>query len=110
MDVVEVFGDHLKPCQTVMQSWYQLSNLYSNYCRDQLEFMTKIREVAVEGEVKFIFLIHSNNTKVREYLIDKADPTKTSHDFLVLARIVESQSQTESMSRKYLDTTVTEGH
>ena len=40
---------------------------------------------------------------VREYLIDKAEPTKTSYDFLVLAKTIESQTQTESMSRKLLE-------
>ena len=109
-DVVKAFGEEFKPCQTVMQSWYQLGNLYSSHCKDQTEFMTRIKELAKEGGftnqeeiIKFLFLIHNNNTKVREYLIDKADPTKTSYDFLVLAKTIESQTQTESMSRKLLE-------
>ena len=72
--------------------------------------MTRIKELAKEGGftnqeeiIKFLFLIHNNNTKVREYLIDKAEPTKTSYDFLVLAKTIESQTQTESMSRKLLE-------
>ena len=109
-DVVKAFGEEFKPCQTVMQSWYQLGNLYSSHCKDQTEFMTRIKELAKEGGftnqeeiIKFLFLIHNNNTKVREYLIDKAEPTKTSYDFLVLAKTIESQTQTESMSRKLLE-------
>ena len=109
-DVVKAFGNEFKPCQTVMQSWYQLGNLYSSHCKDQTEFMTRIKDLATEGGftnqeeiIKFLFLIHNNNTKVREYLIDKADPTKSSYDFLVLAKTIESQSQTESMSRKLLE-------
>ena len=109
-DVVKAFGEEFKPCRTVMQSWYQLGNLYSSHCRDQTEFMTRIKELAKEGGftnqkeiIKFLFLIHNNNTKVREYLIDKAEPTKTSYDFLVLAKTIESQTQTESMSRKLLE-------
>ena len=93
-----------------MQSWYQLGNLYSSHCKDQTEFMARIKELAKEGGftnqeeiIKFLFLIHNNNTKVREYLIDKAEPTKTSYDFLVLAKTIESQTQTESMSRKLLE-------
>ena len=103
-------GKNSKPCQTVMQSWYQLGNLYSSHCKDQTEFMTRIKELAKEGGftnqeeiIKFLFLIHNNNTKVREYLIDEAEPTKTSYDFLVLAKTIESQTQTESMSRKLLE-------
>ena len=109
-DVVKAFGEEFKPCQTVMQSWYQLGNLYSSHCKDQTEFMTRIKELAKEGGftnqeeiIKFLFLIHNNNTKVREYLIDKAEPTKTSYDFLVLAKTIESRTQTESMSRKLLE-------
>ena len=71
-DVVKAFGEEFKPCQTVMQSWYQLGNLYSSHCKDQTEFMTRIKELAKEGGftnqeeiIKFLFLIH-NNTKVRE--------------------------------------------
>ena len=108
--MVKAFGEEFKPCQTVMQSWYQLGNLYSSHCKDQTEFMTRIKELAKEGGftnqeeiIKFLFLIHNNNTKVREYLIDKAEPTKTSYDFLVLAKTIESQTQTESMSRKLLE-------
>ena len=109
-NVVKAFGEEFKPCQTVMQSWYQLGNLYSSHCKDQTEFMTRIKELAKEGGftnqeeiIKFLFLIHNNNTKVREYLIDKAEPTKTSYDFLVLAKTIRSQTQTESMSRKLLE-------
>ena len=109
-DVGKAFGEEFKPCQTVMQSWYQLGNLYSSHCKDQTEFMTRIKELAKEGGftnqeeiIQFLFLIHNNNTKVREYLIDKAEPTKTSYDFLVLAKTIESQTQTESMSRKLLE-------
>ena len=72
--------------------------------------MTRIRDLAKEGGfsnqqeiVKFLFIIHNNNTKVREYLIDKAEPSKSSYDFLVLAKTIVSQSQTESMSRKLLE-------
>ena len=48
-DVVKAFGEEFKPCQTVMQSWYQLGNLYSSHCKDQTEFMTRIKELAKEG-------------------------------------------------------------
>ena len=87
-DAVKAFGEEFKPCQTVMQSWYQLGNLYSSHCKDQTEFMTRIKELAKE---------------YNKYLIDKAEPTKTSYDFLVLAETIESQTQTESMSRKLLE-------
>ena len=47
-------------------------------------------------------MIHNTDTKVRDYLIDKGDPTKTCSDFLTLARSVESKVQTETMSKQLL--------
>ena len=108
-DVLKAFESHFKPCQTVMQSWYQLGSLYSSNCKDQTEFMTRIKELVNEGgftqkdEVtKFLFVIHNMDPKVREYLIDKGDPKKTCSDFLNLARSVESMVQTETMSKQLL--------
>ena len=108
-DILEAFEGHFKPCQTVMQSWYQLGSLYSSNCKDQTEFMTRIKELVKEGGfkekdevIKFLFVIHNTDPKVREYLIDKGDPTKTCSDFLNLARSVESMVQTETMSKQLL--------
>ena len=71
--------------------------------------MARIKELVKEGAftqqeeiIKFLFVIHNTNDKVREYLIDKADPTKTCSDFLNLARSVESMVQTETMSKQLL--------
>ena len=108
-DILTTFKAHFKPCQTVMQSWYQLGSLYSSNCKDQSEFIARIKELVKEGAftqqeeiIKFLFVIHNTNDKVREYLIDKADPTKTCSDFLNLARSVESMVQTETMSKQLL--------
>ena len=108
-DILEAFKGHFKPCQTVMQSWYQLGSLYSSNCKDQTEFMTRIKELVKEGGfkekdevIKFLFVIHNTDPKVREYLIDKGDPAKTCSDFLNLARSVESMVQTETMSKQLL--------
>ena len=61
-DVLKALGEEFKPCQTVMQSWYQLGNIYSLHCKDQTEFMTRIKELAKEGGltnqeeiIKFLF-------------------------------------------------------
>ena len=52
--------------------------------------------------VQFLFVTHNTDQKVREYLLDKADPEKTCQDFLKLARTVESLVKTENMSRELL--------
>ena len=61
-----------------MHSWYQLGNIYSSQCKDQTEFMTKLKELSKETGfkepdelTKFLFVIHNTDSKVREYLIDK---------------------------------------
>ena len=102
---------HFKPCQTAMHSWYQLGSVYSNQCKNQTEFMQKLKEIAQETGftpavrdelIKFLFVTHNTDQKVREYLLDKADPEKTCQDFLKLAKTVESLVKTENMSRELL--------
>ena len=70
-DILTTFKAHFKPCQTVMQSWYQLGSLYSSNCKDQSEFMARIKELVKEGAftqqeeiIKFFFVIHNTNDKV----------------------------------------------
>ena len=94
-----------------MHSWYQLGSVYSNQCKNQTEFMQKLKEIAQETGfrpavrdelIKFLFVTHNTDQKVREYLLDKADPEKTCQDFLKLAKTVESLVKTENMSRELL--------
>ena len=77
----------------------QLGNIYSSQCKDQTEFMTKLKELSKETGfkepdelTKFLFVIHNTDSKVREYLIDKGDPSKTCTEFLQMARSVESRN------------------
>ena len=92
-----------------MHSWYQLGNIYSSQCKDQTEFMTKLKELSKETGfkepdelTKFLFVIHNTDSKVREYLIDKGDPSKTCSEFLQMARSVESMVKAETLSRELL--------
>ena len=110
-EVLQAFEAHFKPCQTAMHSWYQLGSVYSNQYKNQTEFMQKLKEIAQETGfrpdvrdelIKFLFVTHNTDQKVREYLLDKADPEKTCQDFLKLAKTVESLVKTENMSRELL--------
>ena len=110
-EVLYAFEAHFKPCQTAMHSWYQLGSVYSNQCKNQTEFMQKLKEIAQETGfrpavrdelIKFLFVTHNTDQKVREYLLDEADPEKTCQDFLKLAKTVESLVKTENMSRELL--------
>ena len=106
-DVLDAFDSYFKPMQTIMHTWYLLGNIYSSQCKDQTEFMTKLKELSKETGfkepdelTKFLFVIHNTDSKVREYLIDKGDPTKTCSEFLQMARSVESMVKTETLSRE----------
>ena len=108
-DVLLAFEEYFKPYQTVMQSWYQLGSLHSSNFKDQTEFMMRLKELVREGRfkekdevIKFLFMIHNIDPKVRDYLINKGDPTKTCSIFLNLARSVESMVQTETISKQLL--------
>ena len=108
-DVLDAFDSYFKPMQTIMHSWYQLGNIYSSQCKDQTEFMTRLKELSKETGfkepdelTKFLFVIHNTDSKVREYLIDKGDPSKTCSEFLQMARSVESMVKTETLSRELL--------
>ena len=108
-DVLQAFESYFKPMQTIMHSWYQLGNIYSSQCKDQTEFMTRLKNLSKETGfkepdelTKFLFVIHNTDSKVREYLIDKGDPTKTCTEFLAMARSVESMVKTETLSRELL--------
>ena len=108
-DVLDAFDSYFKSMQTIMHSWYQLGNIYSSQCKDQTEFMTRLKELSKETGfkesdelTKFLFVIHNTDSKVREYLIDKEDPTKTCSEFLQMARSVESMGKTETLSRELL--------
>ena len=99
-DVLDAFDSYFKPMQTIT---------YSSQCKDHTEFMTKLKELSKETGfkepdelTKFLFVIHNTDSKVREYLIDKGDPTKTCTEFLQMARSVESMVKTETLSRELL--------
>ena len=108
-DVLDAFDAYFKPMQTIMHSLYQLGNIYSSQCKDQKDFMTKLKDLSKETGfkepyelTKFLFVIHNTDSKVREYLIDKGDPTKTCSEFLQMARSVESMVKTENLSTELL--------
>ena len=71
-DVLFIFEKHFKPSQSILQSWYQLGSIYSNQCKDQTEFMSKLCDVANDCSfankdeiVKFLFLILNTNERLK---------------------------------------------
>ena len=51
-DVFDAFDSYFKPMQTIMHTWYLLGNIYSSQCKDQTEFMTRLKELSKETGFK----------------------------------------------------------
>ena len=49
--------------------------------------------------MKFLFLIHNTNVRVKDYLIEDMKPENTLADGLQLAKTVESTVQMETLSK-----------
>ena len=84
VNVIEVLCGHFKPTYSVLQSWYQLGSVYSSQCKDQMQFLNKLKDVAADCSfsnrkevIKFLFLIHNTNERVNDYLTDNMKPENT---------------------------------
>ena len=71
----------------------------------------RLREVAkdclfsnADEIVCFLFLMHNQNTRVREELLKMMKPTNSLHDALKIARLAEGTIISEELSKQYLDT------
>ena len=91
-DVVEAFEKYFKPTQSLFQSWYQLGGIYSSSFKSQTEFMLKLKEKAhdcsftnADEIIKFLFLTHNQNSRVKDALLEKMKPTSTLTECLEYA-------------------------
>ena len=103
--VGKVFQTH-PDCTQIM---VQRGSIYSSQSKDQTEFMSKLHDdendcsLANKDEiVKFSFLIHNTNERVKDQLIEKMKTMDTLTDILQLAKTVESRVQTETLSKQLL--------
>ena len=108
-NVLDILCGHFKPTQSVLQSWYQLGSVYSSQHKDQMEFLNKLKDVAADCSftnkdkvIKFLFLIHHTNERVKDYLIEHMKPDNTLGNVLQLAKTVETTVQTETLSKQPL--------
>ena len=53
--------------------------------------------------VRFLFLMHNQNTRVQEELLKTMKPTDSLHDALKIARLAEGTIHSEELSKQYLD-------
>ena len=74
-----------------------------------MEFLNKLKDVAADCScsnkdevIKFLFLIHNTNERVKDYLIEHRKPEKTLAIVLQLAKTLESTVQMENLSKQPL--------
>ena len=106
-DVLDVFEAHFTPLHSMIHSWYNLGALHSYHCKDQSDFMSKLRNLAKdcgftnEDEVvKFLFLIHNNHKRVQDQLLKEVKKESSVNDCLQTARRVEAIMQSEKLAQK----------
>ena len=92
-DVLDVFEAHFTLLQSMIHSWYNLGALHSYHCKDQSDFMSRLRNLAKEcgftnqdEVVKFLFLIHNSHRRVQDQLLTEITQASTINDCLQSAR------------------------
>ena len=107
--LLAAFEKYFKPEHNVFQSWYTLGSIYSNVFKTQSEFYHKLNTVAndcqfanKEEMVKFLFLTHNQNTRVREHLLKEMQDTTSVTDMLRTARVGKGTIHSEELSKQYL--------
>ena len=106
-DVLDVFETHFTPLQSMIHSWYNLGALHSHHCKDQSEFMSKLRNLAKDcgfanqdEVVKLLFLIHNSHKRVQDQLLKEITKDSAINDCLQSARRVEAIIQSEKLAQK----------
>ena len=109
--VLLAFENYFKPEQNQFHSWYTLGTIYSCQFKCQHDFLMRLREVAKDCSfanadeiVRFLFLTHNQNTRVREELLKTMKPADSLHEALKIARLAEGTIYSEELSKQYLDT------
>ena len=111
LKVLKAFEDYFQPAQNKYHCWYSLGGIYSSQFKSQSEFIVRLCECVGECSfekpdevVKFLFLMHNQNTCVREELLKSMKDADGLNDILGYARLVEGTQHSESLSKAYLDT------
>ena len=107
-DVLDAFQGYFRPSLGTILAWYNLGSLHSNSCRNQTEFMQRIRHLAKECDFtnqdevsKFLFLIHNQHKHVQDQLIKEMKTTTTSlAECLQIAKRVEDTIQAEHLAQQ----------
>ena len=108
--LLEAFEKYFKPERKIFQLWYALGSIYSGHYKTQSEFYHTLNSVAndcsftnKEEIIKFLFLTHNQNTRVREHLLKEMQDTTSMTDMLHMAHICEGTVYSEEISKQYLE-------
>ena len=108
-DVIEKFESYFKPSQSTFQLWYELRFLYSSQFKNQNDFLNKLLDVSKDCEldnpnelVKFLFLVHNQNSHVCENLLKEMKLDSTLQDCLHIAKLTEGTVHVEKLCQNLL--------
>ena len=109
--VLKAFENYFKPEQNQFHSWYTLGSIYSCQFKCQHDFLMRLREVAKDYSfanadeiVHCLFLMHNQNTMVREELLKMMKPAGSLYDALQITRLAEGTIHSDELSKQYLNT------
>ena len=112
--LLEAFEKYFKPERNIFQSWCALGSIYSGAFKTQSKFYHKLNSVAndcnftnKEEIVKFLYLTHNQNTRVRKHLLKELTDTTSLADMLRMARVCEGTVHSEEISKQYLESVKT---
>ena len=108
--LLDAFECYFKLERNIFQSWYTLGSIYSGAYKTQSEFYHKLNSVANDCNftnkdeiMKFLYLTHNQNTRVREHLLKELTDTTSLADMLQMARVCEGTVHSEEISKRYLE-------
>ena len=108
-NVIEQFESYFKPSQSTFQSWYELGSLYSSQFKNQNDFLNKLLDVSKDCEldnpnelVKFLFLVHNQNSHVHENLLKEMKSDSTLQDCLHIAKLTEGTVHVIKLGQNFL--------
>ena len=108
-DVIEQFESYFKPSQFTFQLWYELGSLYSSQFKNQNDFLNRLLDVSKDCEldnpnelVKFLFLVHNQNSHVHENLHREMKSDSSLQDCLHIAKLTEDTIHVKKLGQNFL--------
>ena len=112
--LLDAFEHYFKSEHNIFQSWSALGSIYSGAFKIQSKFYHKLNSVANDCNftnkdkiVKFLYLTHNQNTRVREHLLKELTDTTSLADMLRMAKVCEGTVHSEEISKQYLESVKT---